>query len=122
MKDRDSILVMGVACEKANQRSAAKKIYKRYIMTSEYYNDYKKVIGESKLNNEVESLHKIDDVIKFDKHIKKVCLLCKAIAVVKAEYNFSFKNASNVAYLHEYLISTNDHSKDIIMLEKYLLV
>lgn len=122
MKDRDSILVMGVACEKANQRSAAKKIYKRYIMTSEYYNDYKKVIGESKLNNEVESLHKIDDVIKFDKHIEKVCLLCKAIAVVKAEYNFSFKNASNVAYLYEYLISTNDHSKDIIMIEKYLLV
>lgn len=122
MKDRDSILVMGVACEKANQRSAAKKIYKRYIMTSEYYNDYKKVIGESKLNNEVESLHKIDDVIKFDKHIEKVCLLCKAIAVVKAEYNFSFKNASNVAYLHEYLISTKDHSKDIIMIKKYLLV
>ena len=41
MKDRDSILVIGVACEKANQKSTAKKIYKRYIMTSEYYNDYK---------------------------------------------------------------------------------
>ena len=120
MTDRDSILVMGVAFEKATQRSAAKKVYKRYIMTSDFFLDYQKIIGKHNVENEIESIQKIEDVVKLDKHIVTASRLYKTIPFVKTKLNFTFKNATNVAYLYEYLITTDDHSKDTLMIEKYL--
>lgn len=120
MQDRDSILVMGLACEKASQILQAIKIYKRYIMSSEYFNEYKNIVKEEHFNKELDKVSGIKDVVRFDKHMEIVCLLVKVLTNIDEQMNFRFSNEENVAYLYEYLTNTTDHSQDLSMIKKFL--